>query len=907
MSISTRTQKLIRKGNAVTPIVLVEFASFLDEDWGRLSPYGNIEISDDVNESPAVTYTYYDYFTGSFPTIATKDDLFSGGLTSIGNLTLVLNNAGDLVKSMRDADLADGIEGTEVNVYVLLSIGGTEKRSNAELRFSGRVRTDPPGLTWDADKIKIRLETQRENGNVGLLKTRVTRKDFPNIEDSVDGKFLPIVGGAWFTNHGNNHTFGDLWSDTDQYVRVLDENITSPAMCLSTIDNKYKIADHPTATTLGSMLPDLPSGYSAFPRRTIGKIFKSDNGNLHPMYNGDTETVDGSPTITIPANQAVFQAFVVPKNLLSKGSEIPPSDPPNPFAPGYNPDRPERMLDKNQVMETGENAETSAAFWVGSFLNPGDGDHVTGRLGGLDVIIDQFATGVYLEAIVRSDVPSSARGWFVIKTDGKSWYQSGGIWVVETEPTIYRPVIYDPAWSARFAFGGGASTRVIRSVNLAYLPTDDSKKFQREDSDGVPFGNIRIPSIDVNTDMAGNGNGIFIENQRLNNWEFGVGGVGGMRIEAVYLRITDLYFQGGYVALKQIISVPTERLTGIPGLSPEERRSRVTEQKLIGHHDAEQARTILDQDNRSPIHAIIDGYTTDNTQEGTASKTPVQHMKYLMGHRADMVEDTDWDSTTFDALASRRTVTVDDDYIDRWEYHYYIDKQRMLHDALRGMAFESNAVIYSKDDKYFAIDTDWWDAYIARHPVVAQFDENDILDYSFERQKGLFDAIEINYAMSSDERRRKRTLFMTPWDTNFYESTDTVFYDMSSAPTNYDVTDNSPATLQTMLQDVYSNWYRQSGEDENRLHKLTVNADYITDVHTARRLLISLVRKHTKSRPILTMTVGIRGMEVEQCSTLYAAHTDWATIDKTEYQAFAIDEGATKQTYKIKALQIGNG
>ena len=233
----------------------------------------------------------------------------------------------------------------------------------------------------------------------------MTKKDFPNIEDSVDGEFLPIVGGAWFTNHGNNHSYNDTDGD-DQFVRVIDENITSPALCVNTIDNDYKLADHPTASTLASMLPELPSGHGAFPRRTIGRIFKADGGSLYPVYNGDAETIDGSPTITIPANQETFQSFIVPQRVMF--AKVMTGDDPDWL--NFNH---EKMLDDNGLLETGENTESKTSFWAGPERELG----AFMRLDSPDIIVDHLTTGIYLEAILGPKpkiFPNYARGYFAI-------------------------------------------------------------------------------------------------------------------------------------------------------------------------------------------------------------------------------------------------------------------------------------------------------------------------------------------------------------------------------------------------------------------------------------------------------------------------------------------------------------
>jgi len=898
MSISTRNKLLCRKGHGVEPIALVRFEDFLDEEWARMTPYYDGIF---ISESGA-SYAYYDYFVyGTFPDIGRTVDLFRGGLTSISNVKLTLSNKNNFIKTLRGLD--DYLQNSEVKIYVLLSAGGVNKLANAELRFDGYI--EPDGLKWDGDKIQINLVSIEERDNINVLKEKITKKDWPRIDENNEGALMPIVGGDWRTHHAN--------TNYPTYGRHNEIDCTSPTYCIDTENNRYVLSDHPIATALTDIMP---TSHPDEPEKTIGSAFMFDNSFLYALYDGSAADYDGLTTIIIPSDVPTLQAFARPTKLIDEGDFI----------------RDAKFLaDDDKVVETGIDCKTHAHFRT-------TGKNLLYSFEDMNVIIDPNSTGIYLECIVSkvNRFDGTQPGYFIIKTDGSSYYLNDGRtgWIVEDgEPLRYRPRRHEVNWNGNgdeyYVFTpDNSNIRVYRSINLAefwgaafYV----SYMVQRENYDGAWVETYPIPPVNIDAllneayspDLEGDDTTgwerYMIDEERLRKWQFGVVSEHGLNIDSFYLRVSDVYYKGGFIPRppKPMVFNGMIKANIFKGLRQQIRRKEAEEHQKWLDEKAE----IESRNNRSPIHVMVDGYTVDNTQGGSCVTYPSDHLEYLLEYRAGLTS-ADWDdSGTFHLTRQRRVPSAsDDDYKYQWMFHYFLDNQRRLFDLLRDMAFQMGAFIYNWNGKYYLQDCDWWDDYCAtthspsdtaRYEIDAEFDENDILDYQFKIQDEVYDSFVINYAYSSHEGKFMRQLRMTPFETNFYEEADSVFVNASAADIQYyNIDDFTRTALQATLNSVWSDFFYET--DQDNLHPLTINADMIVDVGTARRLLISLIKRFCTIRPVLTFKTGMRGLELKKGSLIYVGHTDFASTDQTVYQVFSIVESPMTQRYKISALQVGN-
>jgi hypothetical protein len=893
MAISARNKKLIN-GPSVEPIILLEFLSFLDQDWGRMSPYGDVEILDS-----GTVRTFYDYFI-SFPQIGHSFDPLKGGLDKVSNISVILNNNEDLVKSLRAVNL----ENTEVKIYVLLNAGGILDKSDAELRFYGIV--DLYGVTWDEEKVTIKISEISQKSNQDVLKTKLTKTDFPTMDDSLDGKWLPIIGGEWSTNQRDSETS----DDSDYLNHAVALNCATPTFEMNTEDNRFLIADHPVKTTTSELCPTNTyneTPMSDFPnletRREMGLVFQyNPNDQLLPCYNNTGQLQsDNTMLFVMPPNTKSIQGMIRPKLEVENDSLI---------------TNPGDAIDDDLIVEVGVNCQTFNNYPSDEFkiqwFNFGDI---------FDTIsLDPHKSIVTLEVLCEG---TSGKGRFLMRTDGNSVYAGPGsadgieFFAENGTSNTYRIKQEGNDDTPEDAlFEPSSTVKNFKTINLV-LNNWYSLQFNFlnkstwnivDNGGGDAFRRTPVPTnattpVDLKFSEI---EPVLLNADRLKNWSFGIEGKN-LKVKRVFLRLTDVYYKGGHVPpapLRYFEGEPiyTYNLLGQQTsvtYSPGKEINPENYDKWFEHKQEQEARS-----NTNPLFVMIDGYTDTNLVGGTLVTEPNDHLKYILEHRMGLTSSS-WDSSSFTTTAGRRQAVVGHPLQYQWQQHVAITAQKKAHAALAMLAQESNCIIFHYIDKFYTRDTDWGYSYESRWPVVASWGENEILEYKFSKQKQVYDSIVINYAYDYASGNYRRKLFATPFDTNYYDENDDVFGNISID--NYDVTGLNSVNIKNGLKTAWEDIFQETNETDPSLHELEVNLDTVQSVHTARRVFALLANKFSKLRSICEFTVGASGMVIGLGDTIYLGHVDFASGDIGNYLVYSIVENLATQEYQIKALNISGG
>ena len=913
MSISNRNKILVSKNVPLTNYVLVEFSDFLNEPWGRLSPNGDLQVVDG-----GTVHTYYDYFIdSSFPTIRRSLDFFSGGLKPVSNISFKLSNTDNLIKTIG----TNVLEYTEVRIYILIDVGNTPDKTNAELRFVGKV--DGSGVNWNDEEIEITIIDILENNDKDILNTKLTKKDYPNITDAED-QYLPIIGGGWNDNANQ---------DWPTYVREKGLDACTPTYNIDPKTNTFMFADHPVKTLAADIIPTNTFDEQADVRRPIGRSFVYSDGasSLYTLYNGTTDVdTDGYVnSFTIPENTKVMQGFLKPVGTQETQAVTNPNN----------------ITDSNLIIETGRDCKTN--FIIGPNWETG---YIYLNFPSIEINYNPVSTNGYLEIVGAESQLSSCEGNWLICTDGfdftKYTNQSDGTaWFIKERsvPTKYLIRRYDaPNYGYQqtdFIWDLDNTNRLIRSTNILKEWIGDqpgqeqslsivSRITRRIASDGSwstwaspkIMPPINIEAMVKNSFLAGDDSIIvyrininnlswqsaLIDNDRLKKWRLGIQ-ARRCKLESIYIHVNDLYYKGGifnnfpkYPKLKsENFKVKVLGITVYTSNKKDNKQKLEKYQREIDKY-YDRIDEVKNLSNVHPVFVMLDGYTTNNTPSGTAIRSPGYHIRYILEHRMGINLSSETDNSSFSTVISQRSSNDGDAFKNKWENHVCISSQKTTHNVLRQFADENNLIIYSWNNKYYIQDRDLFDNYTGRWATSAVFDETEILSYDFSKQDSVYDSFELNYAFSYAKGDYLRTLKFSPTENNWYTENDSVFDNID--PGNYDITGYSKTALQNILIGVHDNYFNKDSDDD--LNKLTVNLDFIQSVDTARRLMIGLIKLYGVQRSIVKFKCGKKGLILKLGDVMYCSHKNWRTADCGNYLVTSIIENPNTLEFEIKGLKV---
>lgn len=888
--ISARNKILCSKQTPLSSYILVEFEDFLDSDaeWARLSPFGNSTVT-----VSGIACTYYDYFK-SFPEIHRDLNFWDGGLQSIGNLTLQLNNSNGL---MRDLIGDSVLYNTKVKIYILLSTGGELNRDNAELRFVGLI----DNVHWEEDVVKITLIDYMPGVyDKDLLTTKVTKEDYPNVNDNIDGTYLPMIGGKWNSNVGNNSI---------PFDRVAKIDCACPIVETDPVAHEFLIADHPLSFYSGTSYV-MKTNTRSDTYRPFSQICTYDDTSksMWFFYNGSAElTSDNLTKITLSENQTLMQTFLFPERKES-GAEI------------VNE---EAAYDRNLFIETGRNAHSRFRLSHGGYIyfyfpSTSMGD------------IDPFSSGVYLEC-----TGTTGTGQMRVKTDGKNYVyvvDNDYFWILERSTNTY--YVVRPLEAPGHGF---LDSDFIVTLSDVSIPIQSINLYQRMVGDGGIYFDAENPNYNlvfhyrrINDDgtftqvnqfapippenissaqgqwdgslsrmkyqiagSPGSWEDVIWTSDRSNKWSWGFYGTG--RFENIYLRVIDVPYNGEVLTYPgNLFLSSAAKVGGMFSSTVRQSFRKYSENKLDEYYKKlmeDRAATL------NNVSAMVAGYSTDNSAGGTVAENPVEHIKYCLLYRCG-VSSSNIDSS-FNTVESVRTAGLDSDYTDFWTNHIYVNSQISAFTYLNKLAKENNCCLYYWGEDFKLIDRDLWNSFTDRNSVVCQIDETQILEWKFDKQEEVYDSFKISYANDPSTSTYRRNLYMD-WEgnTNWYQESDEVFN--NALISNYDIDGYTKAGLLAECAACHNTYF----SNDTKKHELEVSLDYLQETDVARRYLIDLIKLYTKQRNVVTFTCGKIGMLLELGSVVYLSHTDWRTSDYGNYLVTSISEQLEDLTFKIEAIKV---
>lgn len=210
-----------------------------------------------IAKGPAMTVTAGEWLNPNF---------------EIGDLKFVLNNRDGYFNPW----LPQGVKYTQwTNAMVVVLVGIGSKRSNYFELFTGFV-TAKQGITTTEDTVTVKCYDKFDNDEIPLPPLQFNEINFPDIQEGVSGKGVPLVYGDWTENVGDfgqvpAYCLNALESNPDSYTFKISANALSfiGDIYLYRGERKADSPDGPIKFADAFITKDLANGEFAIPANLV--------------------------------------------------------------------------------------------------------------------------------------------------------------------------------------------------------------------------------------------------------------------------------------------------------------------------------------------------------------------------------------------------------------------------------------------------------------------------------------------------------------------------------------------------------------------------------------------------------------------------------------------------------------